>query len=43
MLVLIGADEPPSWAVAVCDKNEIPLDYDRPDPSPWPQATETWC
>jgi hypothetical protein len=43
MLVVGGPGRPPQFGLAVCDKNEIPIDYDRPDPSPWPEAMETWC
>lgn len=42
-LALVSPDAPPSWGFAICDKNEIPIDYDRPDPTPWPEAMETWC
>lgn len=43
MLVVAQRSGAARWGLPICDKNEIPLDYDRPDPIPWPEATENWC
>lgn len=43
VLVLVDDDGPAEWGAVRCDKNEVPLDYDRAPPLSWPEPAHNSC